>query len=348
MNTLAALKLPQEWKKQVRSKQLFYYLFFGVIGLGLLYFLIQNQGKQSLLESLKKVNYWWALPIFFIAVFNNIIRSLRWLLLLKTLGHRPGLLNAFNALMFGYMVNYAIPRMGEITRCIALKKSVNIPFKSALGTVITERIIDVLSLLIVCMLAVSWAYNEISSFVLQNIVKPLLDIFVIWSGNIWYVFFALSLFLALSVLILGLFKSQLINFAEQKQLKQRLLEVWRGIISIKNVEKPLLFFVYTILIWLNYFLSTYLWFFAFDIEPSIKVGLVVMAMGSIAKSLPIQGGGLGAYHFVVAQAIVIFGFTQLQGNTLAIVNHGFQTVYQIGLGVLGMIYFARKIKSHAR
>ncbi len=342
MNTLAVIKLPEEWKRQGKSKQLLYYAFFSAIGIGLLYFIIQNQGTENLLASLKSVNYWWAIPIFFVSVFNNIIRSLRWLLLLKTLGHRPGLVKAFNALMFGYMVNYAIPRMGEITRCVALKKADHIPFKSAFGTVITERFIDVLSLLFVCIISVLWAYEEIAVFTLEYMVKPVLKVGLGWFNDIWMLLSIAVFILLFFVLMLWLFKGRIIKFIREKQIKSRFYEVWRGITSIRNVEKPSLFIIYTLLIWFNYFLSTYLWFFAFDIDASVKAGLVIMAMGSIAKSLPIQGGGLGAYHFIVAQAVVIFGFTHLQGNSLAIVNHGFQTVYQIGLGLIGMVYFAKK------
>ena len=151
-------------QKHGKKSQLIYYLLFGFIGLALFYFVIKDQGTSNLIESIKEVNYWWALPISFISISNYIIRSLRWQQLLKTMGYRPGLTNAFNALMFGYMVNYAVPRMGEITRCLALKKGASIPFNASFGTVITERIIDVLCLLVVCIISVFWAYDDLARF----------------------------------------------------------------------------------------------------------------------------------------------------------------------------------------
>jgi len=338
------IKLSDSWRKYGKKNQLVYYFIFGIIGIALFYFVIKDQGTSNLINSLKEVNYWWALPIFCIAIFNNIIRALRWLQLLKTLGYRPGLINAFNALMFGYMVNYAVPRMGEITRCLALKKGASIPFNASFGTVITERLIDILSLLVVCIISVTWAYEEIARFTYYNMIKPVLKFWLEWSQSmLWFLLFLFIVLLVIG-LITWLYRKTLLRLLRKNGIKQRIFDIWQGIISIKKVDNPWLFVVYTLLIWLNYFLSTYVWFFALGMSPSIKIGLVVMAMGSIAKSLPIQGGGLGAYHYIVTQATIIFGFSALQGNTLAIVNHGFQTVYQISLGLLGMIYFAKKIK----
>ncbi|UZR92401.1 lysylphosphatidylglycerol synthase transmembrane domain-containing protein [Chondrinema litorale] len=322
------------------------YIFFGLLGGFLCYMAFKDQNSSQLLVSLKEVNYWWVIPIFIISLVNSLIRSLRWLMLIKTLGYRPGVTKAFSALMIGYMVNYAVPRMGEITRCIVLKKSGHIPFEGTFGTVITERIIDILSLFLVCILTLVIAYKEIYKFVYDNIFLPIgQSIQLLGESILWLLPFIIIVTCAV-LAILWIFRKKILAFLYQKKIRKIISDVWKGIASVRYVENKGMFIMYTLLIWFNYFLVTYIWFFAMDDMTGLnmKTGLVMTTLGSIGKSLPIQGGGVGAYHYIITQAGIIFGVSELNGNTLAIINHGFQTIFQIGFGLIGFLLVAKNIK----
>ena len=341
-----SIKLEDSSGKKNKITNSLQYVFFGLLGVFLCYIAFKDQDASQLIASLKDVNYWWSIPILFVSVFNTIIRTLRWLMLIKPLGYRPGINKAFSALIIGYMVNYAIPRMGEITRCMILKKSANLPFKSTFGTVITERIIDIISLFIICLLTLLIAYKQIYHFAYDNIFLPIAASINLASDNIiWFLPFLGIIFISF-ITIIWIFKKKIKSFIYKKNINGFLRDVWKGIASIRYVERKGLFLFYTFLIWLNYFLTTYLWFYSLDNMEGLnaKTGLVMTTLGTIGKSLPIQGGGVGAYHFIITQAGLIFGVSELNGNTLAIINHGFQTIYQIGLGLICFLLIAKNIK----
>ena len=113
------------------------------LGFLLLFWVFKKQNFEDIWGALLQADWKWALIVLSISILNHISRVIRWKLLLKPLGHQPKTTHTFLALMFGYLVSYAIPRLGEISRSAALNKTDQLPFKPIFGTVITERIIDI-------------------------------------------------------------------------------------------------------------------------------------------------------------------------------------------------------------
>ena len=122
---------------------------FLAAGLTLLWLAFRNIDLKSLWEGLKKARYGWLILSLAFATVAYVSRARRWILLINPLGHNPSLLNSFNAMMTGYLANLALPRIGEITKCVALGKKENIPVDQLIGTVVVERTIDILSLLVI-------------------------------------------------------------------------------------------------------------------------------------------------------------------------------------------------------
>ncbi|MBX2844202.1 MAG: flippase-like domain-containing protein [Flammeovirgaceae bacterium] len=320
------------------------FLAFISLGFVLLYLAFKDRDLSEIFNQLKSANYIWAIPVFFISLFSQIIRTIRWQMLMKPLGYRPGIKNSLYALMCGYLVNYAVPRLGEVTRCALLNKSNNVPFKPLFGTVVTERAIDILCLLILILLVTIFEFSTISGYCYQIIFLPLYSHFLSSLPEITTLLAIGFITIVLLISIFFIFQKKITTNSFYHRMINFFQQILVGIASVSKVEKKWLFTLITITIWATYFLTTYLWFFAFEETKNLTLGagLFFMVMGSIGKSLPIQGGGMGAYHYLITQAVLLYGVGEVYGNALSIIVHGFQTAFYLVLG--GISFFIISLK----
>src|SRR5204862_1601035 len=131
---------------------IFQYLFFLGLGVFLVWWSIKDIDNNKWAEirlALKNARFYLAIPVFIILLFSHFVRALRWRLLIEPLGYKPGKANAFFAVMIGYLANQAFPRLGEVLKCTLLARYEKIPADKLVGTIILERLIDAISLLIV-------------------------------------------------------------------------------------------------------------------------------------------------------------------------------------------------------
>lgn len=270
-----------------------------------------------------------------------VFRTLRWQMLIRSTGYDSKFHNAFAALSISYFVSFVVPRLGEVTRCLSLKKQHKIPFMQLLGTVIVERVIDVLTLIVLLCVTLILQFNEIIEFITTNIFHPFFDkiILKLLSGNttsIWLVLVTLFL-------VTGLF------FYFRKHIKERspkfilkfIEGLKEGIVSVAMLKQKKLFVLYTFLIWLGYYLMTYFWFFVFEETSILSWGacLSILTIGTIGRSVPIQGGGMGAYHFLVTSVVVLYGLSETWGKDLATLIHAGQTLFTFAMGLVGLLIF---------
>lgn len=306
------------------------HLILWVLGFLLLWFAFKGQDFSALIDKLYEVKWHWAIIILIITVLNHISRASRWTMTFRPMQYFPTISQSFLALMFGYIVSYVVPRMGEISRCLALKNEANIPVDKSLGTVVTERAVDVLCLGIVTLLAFLIEFERISTFFSIQLFEPILQriLTINFSGLI-----ILSL-IAISALALLFFLTKIFIRKYNEKIITFLKGVWLGINSVWYMENKVLFLLHTLFIWSTYFLMTYLWFYAFDATSNLAIGtgLSMMVIGSLGRLVPVQGGGMGAYHFLFQQGMLIYGVSEVYGLVLAIVIHGFQTIYYLIVG----------------
>lgn len=266
---------------------------------------------------------------------------LRWQLLIEAAGHKASFLDALAGLSIGYFVNFAVPRLGEVTRCLSVKKNSSISFLSLLGTVIIERVVDILSLLIFLGITLLLQFDHILDFVRINVWQPLYRLF---SQKISVHFLLLMLVGGMGMLLL------LFLWKNWRKKNEHRLPSWlskflqsfrEGLISIGRLKKRSLFFLYTLLIWAGYFFMTYFWFFVFPESSGLGWGacLSIVAIGTIGRSIPIQGGGMGAYHFLVTNVVVVYGLSEQFGKTLATMIHAGQTFFTFLMGIVGLLIF---------
>lgn len=323
------------------SFQFLQYFLLLATGIFLAWMFFHNMDTTQLLKELHNADLSWFLVVMLVSLAVYIIRVLRWQMLIKATGYKAGFLNTFAALSIGYFVNFAVPRLGEVTRCFSLKRSDNVPFMQLLGTVIVERVIDIVCLALMLLLTLVLQFDQIMEFCKENIFRPLYHgiILKIINGNTSILI--IVLLVMLSVIFFFFYFRKYIRERSPKLLLRFIQGLKDGLTSVLKLEKKGLFILYTVLIWLCYYLMTYFWFFVFEEDPGLGWGacLAIVTIGSVGRSIPIQGGGMGAYHFLVTSVAVIYGTTEVFGKTLATLIHAGQTFFTFAMGLVGLLFF---------
>ena len=264
-------------------------------------------------------------------LFANIVRGLRWGLLIETLGVRFKRSNAVNAVLGNYAVNLVLPRVGEVWRCGIVAKYDKISFSKLLGTLLIDRVSDTIMVGTITLFIFIFNLDFFISFFAKN--PALLEGFHAMLNSIWI--YALVIGLAIMVWLVLKYMS---HFTLVRKAKELLLNVWAGMKSIWLMDKKWLFLVQTLLIWSGYFCYFYITFYAFDFtrELSIGVGLIAFTMSSIAVAVPVQGG-IGPWHFMVIATLVCFGVNENDAAAFALVVHTVQTVWTGLCGLAGIV-----------
>jgi glycosyltransferase 2 family protein len=304
--------------------------------IGLLYWTLKDYNFAENYEKLKAANFSW---VFLTAIFTIIAhtsRAIRGKMLLEPLGYKPSTLNATLAVFLGYFANYIVPRLGEVTRCTSLQTTDDVPFEKTFGTVITERLVDVFMLLLLLVLNFVLEFDRLSGYFIsffEGKFKNGISIFnliIILIITILIVFALIKVWQKYKTVILtNPIISKISGFAKG------LLE---GLSSIKNLKSPSAFIAHTILIWLMYYLMTYVMFLAMPQTQHLGLlaALSTMVMGAIGVAAPTPGG-LGTYHALVGSLLVLYGQTVESGKTLAIFMHGSQMVITIFFGIISFV-----------
>ncbi len=329
-------------------------LFFIGFGAAILYLLYRSQNAdyqlycqekgiveqdcsllQKIITDFKTVNYFWIGLVLLAFVVSNFSRAIRWNMLLLPLGYRPKFINSFLTIMLGYFANLGFPRVGEVVRAGALAQYENIPAEKAMGTVVVDRIVDMMSLLLVIGLAFLLEFNTLWSYVNQN--ANLSNVGEESVGNLY-------LWLALAIGLIGLslafyFRRKMLASALGQKLVNLLKGFLEGVRTISQLDRPFLFILHSINIWAMYYLMTYLAFFSFEPTENLTplVGLMVFVFGSLGIVIP-SPGGMGAYQGLVTAALLIYGIEQSDGFSFAnIIFFSVQIGSNVLLGLVALI-----------
>jgi uncharacterized protein (TIRG00374 family) len=320
---------------------------FLVVGIILLLFAFSNVNFNRLAADLKEADYSWLLLSILFGFIAYVSRARRWVLLINPLGYHPSLKNSFYALMTGYLANLALPRIGEITRCVALGKKEKIPVDQLIGTVVIERTIDFLSLMSIMIFLIITSGDQITIFLRESILDPIQQkVFSIF-GSTWVLWVVL-----LALMVAGLFL--VIRF--KKRLRKirffaKLFDLARGIINglktITNLKRKWEFILLTIFIWINYALMT--WVVVFSIESTSHLtfndSIFLLVIGGLAMSAPVQSG-LGAFHYIISRGLLIVkGIPLEEGLVYALLTHESQLIFVAIVGTISFFIIFKKDKS---
>jgi uncharacterized protein (TIRG00374 family) len=268
--------------------------------------------------------YLWLMAAF--AVASHILRAIRWKMLLEPTGQRVGIGNSFLSLMTGYLVNLAIPRGGEVSRCYTLYQLEKTPVQLSFGTVVTERLIDVLCLLVLIGTSFYFEWEKLKAF---------LDTLDFSSGKNTAVPVAVWLVLAAGVIFLGA-----VYFLRKNEKVIKIIRGFtEGMLSVFQLKNKFLFVFYSIAIWGLYFLMSYLVLMAFPETAHLGFSAVVtlFAIGSIAMAAPLPGG-TGSYHVLVPLGLTtLYHVPSVDAIAFVFVFHAWQTLLMIVIGALSFI-----------
>jgi len=282
---------------------------------------------------------WMALSLVF-GVFANLFRGWRWKLALEPLGEYPKTSHCVYAIFISYASNLVIPRVGEVTRCGVLSKYDGVSFSQSLGTVVSERMIDTLCVGLITGLVLLLQMPVFATFFAETGTNVGRYAEVLTSGH-----FYLIILCALAILVLAFFLIR--NIALFAKLKGILQNIWQGVIALKDIRQIPLYIMYTLGIWVCYFLEFYLAFYAFGFSAhlGITAGLVMFVVGTLAVIVPTPNGA-GPWHFAVMTMMMLYGVGKEDAGIFALLVHGIQTFLLILLGIYGLsaLPFTNKLK----
>jgi uncharacterized protein (TIRG00374 family) len=311
-----------------KLKQAFQVLLSLFLGLFIFWLVYKDLDFQEIRGVLRQANYFWVLLPLLLGLFSHFIRALRWKMLIEPLGKTPKLLNVFCAVMVGYFANLLFPRAGEVARCGVIKQYEGISFSELLGTVIAERAFDLLVLLMITFSAVFLQLNVFIRFFETN-PEVVYNLYAFITNPILWII------IGVSIIIIFIFWKQIKNSVLAQKGKNFLQKIWNGFKTFFRVKNKPLFLLYTVLIWIFYFLMFYLSFFAFDFTKGLSLlsGLSGFVMSSFGIVAPVQGG-IGAFHFMVIECLQFYGVERFQAAAFAFVIHIVQTIMFLIVGFI--------------
>ncbi len=314
------------------------YLVFLSAGVLLLWLAFRNYDLKVLAESVKHAHFQWIGYSMVLTFFGFLSRAHRWNMLIRPMGYKPGLFNSFYSLMVGYFANFAIPRIGEVTRCAMLGRKEKIPVDELIGTVIAERVIDLLSLLSLMILLAVLQFERIGGFLFANILQPVL--LKLQSNFLLIALFILFATAGIFFLYRYFLKPRKDGEGSsfQRKVSGLLNNILTGLRTVSRLEKPLHFWMHTVFIWSVYYTVSYLCFFCTDATAGLGMmeGLYVLVIGGLGMSAPVQGG-LGTFHWIVSEGLTLYGVALQDGLVYATICHAFQSLFIVFLG--GISYF---------
>ena len=314
------------------------YLFFLIIALVLLYFAFRGIDLNDLMSQIKHADYRWVAFSLVFAVLALIFRAFRWRLLIEPLAKPPKLIDIFHAINIGYLANFVFPRIGEITRCGILNRTDHIPVGKLIGTVIVERIFDMLMCALLLCLILLLRFDVVGGFLMEHIMHPFMNRMPGMGGIVWLIAITALVILAFFVCY-RIFRNRLSKSTVILKIKDLMRGVVKGIQSTRQIRNLGLFIFLNLLIFATYLMQTYVMFFALESTSSLGLvdGLFVLVITSLALIIPVQGG-IGAYHWIISMGLTIFGISREAGMVYATISHSVTAILFILLGAVGLIF----------
>jgi hypothetical protein len=315
--------------------------FIVLLGIGILLIWlslrqITPQQRNEIIYALKTADYFWVFISLVISFFSHFLRAYRWNYLLEPLGYRTRLVNANCDVFVGYLANYGIPRMGEISRCTLATRYDKIPFEIAFGTVITERIIDFVLFLLIFLFTLAVQFSELSGLAGEWIFTPLNSkLSAIAQNKV-----KLSILIIVCVGIVGGFfilRKKIAGVLKGKFGKV-ITGLGEGLGSIRKTKKPLQFVLLSIMIWLCYFYSLYTCCFALKGTAHLgqKECLTLLLFGTLGVIF--APGGLGAYPYIISTILIsTYGLDKVPAIALPWLSWTSQFVLILALGLTSLI-----------
>ncbi|MDR9455958.1 MAG: lysylphosphatidylglycerol synthase transmembrane domain-containing protein [Salegentibacter sp.] len=279
--------------------------------------------RRELLDNIINANPLWLILSLIFGTLSHMSRAYRWQYMLEPMGYKPRFANSFMAVMAGYLANFGIPRSGEVLRAATLSSYEKIPFEKAFGTIISERIADIVVMLAIMGFTLILQTEHLLTYFKTNQINPLITITILFLlllagvGGIWLIK-----------------RSNLPFLVKIRNLAQGLIE---GMRSIFRMKQKWAFLFHTLFIWLMYLLMFYV--ISFSVPEMAPPGTGMMLAAFVVGSLAISAtnGGIGVYPVAIGAILVLFGISKQSGEAFGWLTWGTQTLLVLVLGALSFI-----------
>lgn len=302
----------------------------------LFWYLYKDVDFNEMMERFRNANLIWIYLSIALAMFSHLLRAWRWNMLLEPMGYKLKTSRTFLAVMVGYLANFVVPRMGEVSRCGILKNTDNVSVSRGFGSVVTERIFDMICLLLVVAFTLIIEFRRLKDF--------FLNLFLDKASGLEENFLKLLLigitFLIGGIVIFFLLKRNQAFLRKNKyynKLTAFLRQLVEGITSVRKLKKPGLFWITTIGIWVCYYFMTYVMFFSMESTSNLgfSAGFILLVLGGIGMAAPVQGG-IGAFHYLVGAGLLLYGVAEKEGIIFAFILHTTNSIAIIGVGSISL------------
>lgn len=312
------------------------YVVLLLLAATLLYFSFKEVKMSDFVVGLKSCDFRWIIASMLISVFAFYVRGARWRLIMLPLNPNISRRDAFDGVTVAYLTNFAIPRAGEIARCGVITKKRGVPFESVAGTVVLERSIDMICLILITVSLLFFSWDIFGSFINKEILGAIENKF---SVNLFAV-------MGIALLAFAIFGWILYKYRSSHPFLKKMTSIIKGLIAglLSGFKMPQkwLFLFYTILLWVCYWLMSYTTILAFPGVEGLGAldALFLMVVGGIGWVIPVQGG-IGAYHFIISLALAsVYGISQTTGVVFATISHESQALTMIVCGLFSLASIA--------
>ena len=303
-----------------------------LLGGAILYWMYRDFDFQSISHMLwHEMNWTWMLLSFPFGILAQMMRGWRWKQTLEPMGEHPRNATVVNAVFMSYAASLVVPRIGEFTRCAVLKRWEGMSFSKALGTVVTERAVDTLMVMLYSGLILLFQLSVFGTFFRKTGTS--LDRILSSFSLTGYLVTAVC-----AVAVLILLHLLMRHLSIYNKVKATLGGIWEGVLSLKNVSNLPLYLFFSIGIWVCYFLHYYLTFFCFDFTAGLGIGcaLVSFVVANFAVIVPTPNGA-GPWHFAIKTMLILYGVQDEQALYFVLIVHTVQTMLVIFLGIYAWV-----------
>ncbi len=314
------------------------FLLFLSIALVLLYFAFRGVDAGELRSSFANARYGYVLLYLLIGFISILSRSMRWVIMIEPLQYKVSFWNSFYAVNTGYLANFAFPRLGEIIRCGSLSKAEKVPVDKLFGTVILERVIDMVILTVLLFVLVIGRFDYFGNFIKGNLYDPLVGRLNESVGGTWVLLLIMVSIPLFIIVLYFLFRSRLAEIRIVQKIKSFIKGIIDGLKTVYKLKKRRSFIFHSLMIWVCYWLMTYAALFVLPETSQLKLidALFLLVVGTLGWVVPVQGG-IGAYHYMVVLGFTLYKIPREPALTYATLSHGSQMIMLIVLGAVSFL-----------
>ena len=310
------------------------------VGVGLIIWFTSKltaEQKQQTINAFMRADYFWIILAPLLGILSNLSRAQRWRLLLEPTGHKPSFWNTVFSIQVMYFFNLFFPRLGEVTRCSVLARYENVPLDKSIGTMVVERLVDLISIALIGGVLLVVEYDRLFNYFVTHVLnKPSAP-----ANQTNYTPYYILIGGLVIALLAILFLHRKYGLHKVKTLaKERLMGFVAGLLSIKDLKHPVEFIFHSVFIWVCYFLMIYISFKTLPETAGLGIfaGMACLFMGGFA--MVATPGGIGVYPLAIQQVLALYLIDSITGYAFGSLVWGVQMAGVLVAGVLSLLLLA--------